>query len=119
MRVADVEYDGPMRQNRQRTPNGNVYILDIQTTTEVNSVADAEWFERGNSVTVNWTPQGRIILKLRDEVDGTGELLESLAYRSKQKLASAFGIKGNQSEDDLDEQLQPVVEDLQQEMESL
>lgn len=119
MKLAEVEYQGPMRVNFQRAPSGTQYELRLRQPVSVEVMEDVEWFDRASTVDVDWTARGRAAKKVRDFQGETNEeLLDEFEYRTKQKLASSFGIKGNQSEEDLDEDLEDVVDDLKQQMES-
>lgn len=82
----------------------------------VGVLEDAAYFDDHESFAVQWTPAGRIARAASGTVDGAKSLLSKLGYREKQQLAKDHGIKANQSEEDLDEELQEVVEQFAEDM---
>ncbi len=117
MKIATVKYEGPMTSKRFRGPSGEVYNLNNPrggdaSPVELDNVRDAEKFEKiGGPYTVEWTSVGKVVRT----TEGPLESLKEIGYRQKQKLAKEFGVKANQSESDLEEELQPVVEQIVEE----
>lgn len=73
---------------------------------------DALHFDRmGSPYEVVWTGVGKVARSGKKPLKS----LKKMGYRQKQSLAKEFGIKANQSEDDLEDELRPVVEQLVEE----
>lgn len=76
----------------------------------LDSVVDALHFDdQGSPFVVEWTAVGLLVRSAKPPVDA----LKELGYRQKQKVAKQFDIRANQSEEDLEEELQPYVEQLE------
>lgn len=123
MKYAKATYRGPMRMNTYRVPGDDGkrgWTFTCGVPEEVTSLESAEWLQEQEQFTVEWTVQGRAVRALtRDQYDTPAEMLTEWSYRAKQRLAKSFGIKANQAEEELEEELQDEVERLQTQMENL
>ncbi len=118
MKYADVTYTGPMKHHRHKTETGNWYEFNHERPVPVGSVEDAEMFAGLEPFTVEWTIHGQLARQVGDEVGSVSEALSTFGYRQKQSLAKTLGIKANQSEEDLEEELQEEVDSLQEVVEN-
>lgn len=76
----------------------------------VESVPDAKHYDQqGEPFRVEWTALGLIVRSAKSPLDR----LKELGYRKKQKLAKQFDIQANQTEEDLENDLEPYVKDLE------
>ena len=123
MKYAEVTYTGRMRKNTYRppgktTPDGMTFTHGVPKSVE--SLEVAEWLESKSQFDVEWTARGRVARQLvGDEYDSIEEMWSDWGYRAKQQLAKSFGIKANQSEEDLESELENEVQELQSQMERL
>lgn len=124
MKVADVYYEGRSRRHSRRGPTDKRYSW-LKTTSkvedipeEVEDVEDALHFEGVSVFRVEWTPLGRIAKEADGPVTETEAALQQVGYRTKQKLAKSLGLKADGSEDELDERIEPHIQELQQQMEA-
>jgi hypothetical protein len=127
MKYAEVTYRGPMQSHNERAPSGETYRFlnpmgGEPRATAVESVKDAAFFEeKGEPFEVEWTPQGELVSKATGPVSDATEVLKDIGYHEKKRIAKAFGVKPESShptQEELDEAMEPVVEDLKQQMEN-
>lgn len=116
MKVAKVRYTEGARVRTFTGPTGQKYTFKHYTEgkhyASVEEVEDALFFDDRDSFVVSWTPAGLIARATHGSIESAKEVLSSLDYRQKQKLAKDRGIKANQSEEELEEELQKAVEQL-------
>lgn len=117
MKIAEVTYVGTMTSNKHRGPSGESYYFRAPRGQEprpevIDNVDDALHFDRmGSPYEVEWTGVGKVARSGKKPLKS----LKKMGYRQKQALAKEFDIKANQSEDDLEDELRPVVEQLVEE----
>lgn len=115
MKIADVTYTGNMRTMRTTGASGEVYrfknpLGGDPRPINLESIEEAKYFERkGDVYEVEWTVLGLLAKSAKPPVDA----LTDLGYRQKQKIAKRFDVKANQKEDELEEELKPYVEELE------
>lgn len=125
MKVADVYYTGRSRHHTRRGPSDERYVFKRRTSgvedlpAEVHNVEDAIYFAESDEFDVQWTAVGELAKRTEGPVEDAKAALSEMAYRQKQKVAKALGVKANKSEDELDEALAPEIERLEQQMENL
>ena len=119
MKYAEVNYDGPMRTAQRRGPSGEMYHFtanssDSATTTDVESLEDALMFAKQDVFNVDWTPQGEVARRVGPRAQDAHSVLTELSYTQKQKLVSTLNldVAGNSKEEELEEALEPVVEEM-------
>jgi len=112
-----------MRMNTYRVPGDEGkpgWTFTCGVPEDVESLESAEWLDDQQQFVVEWTIYGRAMRRLtREEYDTPAEMLSDWNYRAKQRLAKSFGIKANQSEEELEAELEDEVERLQTQMENL
>lgn len=115
MKIADVYYEGSMQSKRFKGPSGELYRMknpmggDARPVT-VESVPDAKHYDQqGDPFRVEWTALGLIVRSAKPPLD----TLKELGYRQKQRLAKQFDIQANQTEEDLEDDLEPYVKELE------
>lgn len=83
-------------------------------STPVENIHDALEMEKQDVFDVDWTVQGEVLKRVGGQISNTKEALSSLSYRQKQKLISVLGlnVRGNSPEEELEEALEPVVEEM-------
>lgn len=127
MKYAEVTYSGPMQTHNERGPSGETYrFVNPQggspRATAVESVTDALFFEeKGSPFEVEWSAQGDLIKKAGGPISDASEVLKEIGYHQKKKIAKSFGVHPDDSHPDqeqLNEELEPVVEDLKKQMEN-
>lgn len=126
MKYADIKYVGPMQSQITRRPSGEKYTLKnpmggSPTPTPCSSLQDALSFDSNDAYEVEWTAKGEVAKKASGPISDVSEILSEFGYHQKKKLAKAFGVPTEDShptEDELDEELEPVVQDLKQQMEN-
>lgn len=127
MKYAEVTYTGPMTSNTVHGPSNESYRFrnpmgGSPRPTTIEDVDDALFFERqGDPYTVEWSTQGKLAKKLGGPVSDVKEALSDVGYHEKKRLAKAFGVKPEAShptQEELDAELEPVVEDLKHQMEN-
>lgn len=119
MKIAEVKYVGPMRSHTRRGPSGEEYHFRNPMggephPTDVNSVQDARALEEQDVFDVEWTAQGEVARRVGRQASSAKDALSALSYRQKQRLTSALNldVKGNSPEDELEEALEPAVEEM-------
>lgn len=125
MKIADVRYTGTMRSNMRKGEEGTLYKLRNPMGGEpipepVYNLHDALNFERVDELQVDWTVQGEVARRVGRQASNAKDALTSLSYRQKQRLVKALGmedVKGNAPEEELEEALQPVVDEMMTQME--
>lgn len=124
MKVAEAQYTGPMRTHHRKGPSGERYQFRNSmgggsNSVEIMSVEDARKLDQQDVFDVEWTPQGKVARMVAGRVDDTSDVVKELTYRQKQKLVGALDldIAGNAKEDEIEEALEPVVEEMQHHME--
>ena len=118
MKLAEVTCSAKSRSTTHRVPDtGNQYRFRSGQSTSVSDMQDARYFDRRNPYTVEWTARGKLKSMLIGEEDSAEEAIKSFSYDAKQSLAKAFGIKANQDDETLTEELTGVAEDMKKEME--
>lgn len=119
MKVAEVTYSGTMRSHNRVGRDGNIYNFKNPMggeprSTPVENIHDALEMEKQDVFDVDWTVQGEVLKRVGGQISNTKEALSSLSYRQKQKLISVLGlnVRGNSPEEELEEALEPVVEEM-------
>lgn len=126
MKVATVTYQGRMRSHNRKGPSGQMYhfsnpVSDDPTTLPVRSLEDARHFEqKSDTFELEYTAQGKVANMVGDSVSNASSVLKELSYRQKQRLTSSLNleVKGNAPEEELDEALEPAVEEMTQRIEA-
>lgn len=116
MKVADVRYVGSMRSQHYRRDSGERIRFSRQDPQPVDEIELAREFADEPAYKVEWTTRGRLLNEFYDEGKEVTEAVADLAYRQKQKLAKELGIKANQSEEELKEELEEEVTKLADEI---
>lgn len=111
MKLADVTYEGPMRTHTYRCTSGRSYTFVRGRPKPIDNLDDAREMAKGFEV--DWTLHGEIARRTDGSLEQAREVVSEMGYRQKQKLAKTVGIKANQSEEDLEEELKEQVEGLQ------
>ena len=121
MELAKVTSTSGARVRTHTAPSQEKYTFKHYTHdthwVSVDNVEDAVYFDENDSFAVQWTPAGRIARAARGPVSSVKDVLSRLDYREKQKLAKDSGIKANQSEEELEAELQETVEQLAEQIE--
>jgi hypothetical protein len=115
-----------MRTHNRKGPSGERYhftnpVDGEPTEVPVYSFEDARHFERqDDTFDTSWTAQGRVARMVGDSVSDAASVLKELSYRQKQRLTSSLNleVKGNAPEDELDEALQPAVEEMTEQIDN-
>lgn len=127
MKVAEVRYRGRMQTNRVRGPSKKEYRFTnpmggSPRPTAVDSVEDAQYFEeQGSPFEVEWTTKGELLKRVSGPAVNAAEAVEEFGYQKKKQLASALGVEPESSHptsEELNEELEPAVEDLKRQMEN-
>ena len=127
MKYAEVTYHGPMTSNTVHGPSNESYRFrnpmgGSPRPTVVEDVDDALFFEQqGDPYSVDWSTQGKLAKKVGGPVSDVSEALKEIGYHEKKRLAKAFGVNPEEShptQEELDAELEPVVEDLKHQMEN-
>jgi hypothetical protein len=115
MKVAQVYYEGSMQSKKFKGPSGELYRMknpmggDARPVT-IEKIADAKHYDQqGDPFKVEWTALGLIARSAKSPL----ETLKELGYRKKQRLAKQFDIQANQTEEDLEDDLEPYVKELE------
>lgn len=125
MKVAEVYYVGRGRRASRRGPSDERYNFRKTTSeapdapTPVHKVEDAIAFEDLAAFEVDWTPMGRLARATDGPSTSAQAALSDMGYRAKQEIAKAVGVKANQKEDKLDEELEGEITQLQSQMEQM
>lgn len=119
MKYAEISYVGPMRsvfrkgesgtEYRFRSPmGGNPRPVAVHNLQDALSLAEQDVFE------VDWTVQGEVAKRVGPSASNAKDALADLSYRQKQRLTSTLNldVKGNAKEDELEEALEPAVEEM-------
>ena len=124
MKLAEVTYRGQMQSKNVRGPSGEQYHLvnpmgGSPRPVPVEKKADIQFFERNEpTFGVEWTSMGKLMAKISGPVDS---ILDELGYQEKKKVAKEFDVETEEShptQEELNEALEPVVEDLRRQMEN-
>lgn len=118
MKLGEVTCDA-QSITTHRTPAGNKYRFVPMESCSVSDPDDFRYFEDRPSYEIEPTARGQLYIALAGDDETVEESIESFGYTLKQKLASSFGIKGNQKDEELTEELTEEAEKLKQEMEKL
>lgn len=118
MKFAEVKCASQSRSTTHRLPSGRKYRFRAGMWTDVEELEDARYFDEKNEYEVDWSARGVLMSKMAGSEDSVSEAISEFSYRAKQELAKTFGIKANQAEEDLEEELQEAAEDLEIEMEN-
>lgn len=121
MKYGEATYVGSMRQNAYTMP-GPIHrprSFTRGTPQTIESLEAAVWCAEKPFMEFEWTVRGRLVKQLTREYESPEAMLNDYGYRAKQRFAKAFGIKANQSEEELEQELETEVEELQRQMESL
>lgn len=116
MKVANVRYVGSMRSQHYRRDSGEKIRFSRQDPVSVNEIELAREFADEPAYKVEWTTRGKLLNEFYDEGKEVTDAVADLAYRQKQKLAKELGIKANQSEEELREELEEEVTKLADEI---
>lgn len=118
MKLAEVTCDAQSRSTTHRVPGtDNKYRFRSGMSTSVENMEDVRYFDEKQSYTVEWTARGQLMSRLAGDHDSVREAVAEFGYDAKQELAKTFGIKANQSDETLEDELTEVAEELKQEME--
>lgn len=125
MKLADVSYHGPMRSATRYGEEGTYYKFrnpmggDPQPEAVYN-LHDALRFAEQDVFEVDWTVQGEVARRVGRQVQSAQDAMRELSYRQKQRLTTALNldVKGNSKEEELDEALEPAVEEMLQQIET-
>jgi hypothetical protein len=83
---------------------------------------DVEHFERNDSVyDIEWTSTGEIARRVTGPISSVSDVLTEIGYHEKKRIAKALGVEpdtAHPTQEELNEELEPVVKDLQQQMEN-
>lgn len=119
MKYADVTYTGPMRSAHRKGESGTEYKFrnpmgGNPSPVAVHSLKDATVLDRQDVFEVDWTVQGEVARRVGPSATDAHEALSGLSYRQKQRLTSALNldVKGNAKEDELEEALEPAVDEM-------
>lgn len=118
MKIAEVTYTGPMRTHYYTCRSGSEYTFKNGRAEAIDSVEDAKHLETQNGFDVEWTLHGRLLRETDGSRESVRECITEFGYTKKQKYAKMFGIKANQKEEELEEELLAEVESLQNVAES-
>lgn len=118
MKLAEVKCASQSRSTTHRVPSGRKYRFRAGMWTDVEELEDARYFDDSAAHDVDWTARGMLVSTMAGSEDSVSDAISEFSYRAKQELAKTFGIKANQAEEDLEEQLQEAAEDLEIEMEN-
>jgi len=127
MKYAEVKYTGPMNSVNVRGPSGEKYRLTnpmggSPKPVAINSIDDVRHFEQNESVyDVEWSSTGEIARKVTGPINSVSDVLSEIGYHEKKRIAKALGVKpdsAHPTQEELNEELEPVVKDLQQQMEN-
>jgi len=127
MKYAEVKYTGPMNSVNVRAPSGERYRLTnpmggSPTPVAITSMEDVEHFERNDSVyDIEWTSTGEIARRVTGPISSVSDVLTEIGYHEKKRIAKALGVEpdtAHPTQEELNEELEPVVKDLQQQMEN-
>ena len=123
--VAHVTYTGRMDSDFRYGPSGRLYKFrnpmgGDPRSLAVNNVEDALHFDGNDVFDMEWTAYGRLARKVGGPIADAKEALKEMSYRQKQSLVSSLSldVAGNAAEDTMDEALEPMVDDLQRQMEN-
>lgn len=79
----------------------------------VDNIEDAKFFDsKSETIRVEWTAIGVVARSTKPPLDA----LKDLGYRQKQRLAKKFDIRANQKEATLEEELEPYVKELEEQI---
>ena len=118
MTLAKVKCAARSRSTTHKVPeSGRNYRFRSGEYTEVSELVDVRYFEEANGYTVDWTAHGKLKDVLARDEDSPKDALKEFSYNAKQSLAKGFGIKANQSEEDLEEELIEVANEMKEDME--
>lgn len=119
MKLAEVTCSAKSRSTTHRVPDtGQKYRFRSGFATDVDDLEDARYFDDSSFYDVEWTARGKLKSLLAGEEASVEEAIKSFGYDAKQSLAKGFGIKANQKEEVLEEELTEVAEDMKEEMEA-
>lgn len=118
MKLATVRCD-VKRGSIHRTPRNNTYHFKPNQSLDVSSLDDLRYFERRTEYDVSPTVRGKFYAKLVGENESPEDVLSDMGYRAKQSLAKSLGIKANQSDEELTQELEKEVDALKKQMEEL
>ena len=118
MKLAEVEYTGRVRHQRHDGVSGESYVF-TGGPVEVSNLSDAKQFESKPNFEVEYTALGQLADVASDEAGNLRDSLSDMGYSAKQSIASHFDdIKGNASEDELEEALEEKAARLQEQMDN-
>lgn len=118
MKVATVKYTGNMKMKTYRTSTGEkITFPGPRRPVEISDLETAREFLDEPAYEVEWTIRGFLLREFYDESREIETALQEMAYREKQKVAKKLGIKANQSEEELEEELLSEVDQFAKEME--
>lgn len=106
-------------ETTHRLPSGNTYLFSPGRSREVTNLQDFQYFRNQPSYEVEPTGRGQLYAALSGDEDSVEDAVSEFGYSLKQKIAKSLGIKANQSDEDLTEELTDEAEKLKEEMERL
>ena len=124
MKIATVRHTGRLRRVKHRPPGSTeTYSFTSRSRIEdsnsvpMESLSDAQYFADRDVFEVNWTPLGKALTSVSIPSTGATAMLKEMKYQQKQHLAASLNLGGGGTEEDLNDRLEPAIEDLQSEME--
>ncbi|AGM11972.1 hypothetical protein DNAM5_113 [Haloarcula californiae tailed virus 1] len=123
MKVAEVRSEADARMRTYTVPSTRRdytfrYFTEKEHWVSVEHVEDAAYFDDAEGFAVRWTPAGLIARAYQGAAGSVAEAFSRLDYRDKQELAKERGIKANQSEEELEAELEEAVEELARQVEN-
>lgn len=125
MKYAEVSYHGPMRSMNRYGTEGTYYKFQNPMGGEprpepVYNLEDALNFAKQDVFEVDWTVQGEVARRVGQQVSSAQDAMRELSYRQKQRLTTALelDVRANSKEDELEEALEPAVEEMLSQIET-
>lgn len=119
MKYAEIRYTGPMRSVHRKGESGKEYRFSnpmggSPRPVPVHNLQDALALDKQDVFDADWTVQGEVARRVGPSATDAHEALTGLSYRQKQKLTTALNldVKGNAKEDELEEALEPAVDEM-------
>lgn len=125
MKFAEVKYTGSMRSAHRKGADGARYRFrnpmgGNPAPVSVRNLEDALSFAEQDVFEVDWTVQGEVARRVGKHASDAQEALGGLTYRQKQRLTTALGldVQGNSKEEELEEALEPAVDEMIRQIEN-
>lgn len=107
------------RETTHRLASNNEYYFKPGESLPVTDLQDFRYFRRKPSYDVEPTGRGQLYDALSGSEDSVEESISEFGYGVKQSIAKTLGIKANQTDEELTEELTEEAEKLKEEMERL